>query len=66
MHVNTYPVVRGFDNRQVWYWELIDKNHRLLDCGYGLNKKSALRQARSAAEKQGPGLLLDMLEMKEA
>lgn len=66
MHVNTYPVIRGFDNRQVWYWELIDKQHRFLASGYGLSKKSALYQARSAAERQGPGLLLDMLETKEA
>lgn len=66
MHANIYPAIRDFDGRQVWYWELIDKRHRLLDRGCGLSKKNALQQARSAAERQGPGLLLDMLEMKDA
>jgi hypothetical protein len=65
MRVNIYPTVRYFDNRQVYIWELIDKQHRVLDQGQGLTKKSALLQARLAAEKQGPELLLNMLEMKK-
>lgn len=48
MRINTYPVIRKFDSRRVWYWGLFDKQHKLLDCGCGLTEENALRQARAA------------------
>ena len=66
MYVNISTFARGFDGRQMYQWELIDERQRLLANGCALSQASAKSQARSAAERQGPGILLDMLEMREA
>ena len=56
------PVVRSFDNRTVYRWQLIDTANRIRGAGHELSRAAAHRAAARCKGDQGPDLLLDMLE----
>ena len=64
MQINVIPIVRNFDNRTVYAWQLIDSRGRLRDSGVQLTQDAAKRAARRSKQDQGPDLLLDRLEGK--